>query len=183
MGAKSAAAAAASFEGSTRDRLEPSDDTRPFLVRLARDPLLTLANSKSLLALTLALVLAAGTASQMVLEGTSFGDGLWWAVVTASTVGYGDISPTTGPGRVVAGLMIATMVLLVVPLVTAQILSHLVRDENAFTHTEQETIKEDLKAVRAQLDEVTTILRGQGGAHVEDARVPRQDAGPRDSAG
>ena len=32
----------------------------------------------------------------------SFGDGLWWAITTVTTVGYGDRFPVTSTGRVLA---------------------------------------------------------------------------------
>ena len=35
----------------------------------------------------------------------SIGDGLWWAVQTVTTVGYGDNVPTTVPGRLLAAVV------------------------------------------------------------------------------
>jgi voltage-gated potassium channel len=35
----------------------------------------------------------------------SLRNGLWWSLVTATTVGYGDISPKTGPGRLMAAVL------------------------------------------------------------------------------
>lgn len=38
-------------------------------------------------------------------EDMSFFDGLWWAFVTATTVGYGDLSPSTPMGRLIACIL------------------------------------------------------------------------------
>src|SRR5215207_9795134 len=56
---------------------------------------------------------------------TDFGEAMWWAVTTMTTVGYGDRFPTTGPGRLVAtALMVAGIALL--GTVTATLASWLV---------------------------------------------------------
>jgi voltage-gated potassium channel len=36
----------------------------------------------------------------------NFGDALYWSAITATTVGYGDISPVTAEGRVISGFLI-----------------------------------------------------------------------------
>ena len=54
----------------------------------------------------------------------SFGDSLWWAMETISTVGYGDLIPITIPGRIYASmLMLGGMV--IVGLTTATVVSFL----------------------------------------------------------
>ena len=156
--------------------------SRPsFWYSLRHDPLLLVANSRGLLAGLLVTLILTGAVSHMLLENedASFGDGLWWAVVTVSTVGYGDISPKTAAGRIVAGGLIASMVLLVIPLITAQILSRLVRDADAFTHQEQEEIKNRLATLLERQEDLTRAVQGLGGTAPGSAVPGRTADGDR----
>src|SRR6476659_3241357 len=57
---------------------------------------------------------------------TTFGDAVWWSITTVTTVGYGDLSPVTGTGRVVAvALMIGGISL--VGIVTATLASWIIQ--------------------------------------------------------
>jgi voltage-gated potassium channel len=71
----------------------------------------------------------------------SFGDALWWAVVTATTVGYGDVSPVTLEGRLIAVVLMLTGIG-VIGLFTATVAS-------VFFEEEKES---EMAQVVAQLD-------------------------------
>jgi voltage-gated potassium channel len=55
----------------------------------------------------------------------SYGLACWWAVQTISTVGYGDVTPETTAGRIVAAIVMITG-LAIVPAVTSIVVAILI---------------------------------------------------------
>jgi voltage-gated potassium channel len=73
------------------------------------------------------------TISERMVEGSNiknFGDGLWWAMTTVTTVGYGDKFPVTAEGRILAvALMI--MGISLVGVITASVAAWFVKISNS----------------------------------------------------
>lgn len=98
----------------------------------------------------------------------SFGDAWWWAVVTLTSVGYGDLYPVTFLGRIVAVfLMIGGIALIGV--VAATMASWLIEQVGTRVDTQIERVERDdddlrarLDALGAQLGRVTGLLEGRG---------------------
>ena len=83
---------------------------------------------------------------------TSFGDGLWWAITTVTTVGYGDVYPTTPAGRGV-GVVLMILGIGVFGLLAGSLASYFVeQDENSHVDPQLDRIIEQLERIEATLD-------------------------------
>jgi len=89
----------------------------------------------------------------------TLGDALWWSFATMTTVGYGDMAPVTGAGRLLAvGLMLSGIALLGV--VTANIAAWFISrfDTSAAEEARQrQAIGELTTEVRALRDEIARM--------------------------
>jgi voltage-gated potassium channel len=105
---------------------------------------------------TVAVVVVAG-AAQSIFAAEDFGslwDGVWWAITTMTTVGYGDIYPKTTTGRLI-GVVVMLVGIAVVSVLTAAIASRFVRDERESETTE---ILQVLHQLQADIQEIKTRL-------------------------
>ena len=104
-------------------------------------------NSNKNLTVTFGLIIFSSAISYSISEKTTLLDGLWWSIVTATTVGYGDSFPHNLLGKITATILMLSMVLLIIPAITARMASGLIVNNDAFTHSEQEELKQGIRRI------------------------------------
>lgn len=105
-------------------------------------------------ALTSFLIISAGALMSILEPATvkgGAGSGVWWAIVTATTVGYGDISPSSTAGRIVAGIVMLVGIGLV-STIAASIAAYFVGQDESH----------ELAELRDQLNRIEALLTKEG---------------------
>ena len=87
-------------------------------------------------------------------------DGMWWAWVTMATVGYGDVVPHTGTGRLFASLVVLFGVVLI-SLLTANLAAFFIGSDVEKMEQEEKEADRLLKEISARLERIERLLEKQ----------------------
>ena len=95
-------------------------------------------------------------------------EGMWWALVTLTTVGYGDIAPVTAGGRITGAILMLSGIG-VLAFITASIAAHFVEgDHKRELQEEVLTVNKRLDAIDQRLDRMEELLSARAKSERED---------------
>ena len=100
--------------------------------------------------LTVILVFICGFIFSIFEKGKSFFDGIWWAIETVSTVGYGDIAPLTPAGRAL-GIVLIFLGIGFMSMLTAAISAYFVEKDS---NREMKQLLEKLDTLSKDIEEL-----------------------------
>ena len=133
-------------------------------LRTALGRVLGVAGLQYVLVVLVALVIGGGVVFSRLEEEHSVADGIWWAVVTATSVGYGDLVPASSQGRVLA-MVLMLLGLGFMALLTAAIAARIVdADEDRIRKQVMRRLEEqqaENREIKAQLRELSEALKRQ----------------------
>ncbi len=88
-------------------RVPRPDPIERQLARFLREPVSVRNAARVIVSATLVIVVVGGIAIRLLDhdEYSSIWLGMWWSLQTVTTVGYGDVTPTNAPGKLVGALV------------------------------------------------------------------------------
>lgn len=104
-----------------------------------------------------AAVLLLSSGMYCISENTRFSTALWWAITTATTVGYGDIAPTTPVGRVAAILLMLVGIGLI-GVITSSITDYFSQDSKDKVIDKLDHLEKENQQLQEQLGKLTDQL-------------------------
>lgn len=113
------------------------------------------------LALIYALLLILSSFLLQYFEDLDFTTALYWAATTATSTGYGDISPKSDGGRFVAVALMHLSIFVVAPMIIVRLVDRLNENRDAFTHEEQLHILEGLNRIEERLERLEKDQRSE----------------------
>jgi voltage-gated potassium channel len=130
------------------------------MARFLREPVSVRNAASVIVGATFVLVVASGVAMRVLdhREYSSIWLGMWWALQTVTTVGYGDVTPKNPAGRIVGAIVMLEGIAFLA-IVTAAITSTFVARVQA-QHASEEAAAEDLAEHRldSQLEDLAGRL-------------------------
>jgi voltage-gated potassium channel Kch len=137
------------------------------LTRFLRAPV-SVRNAANVIVTATVIVVAGGGVLMWLLDHSEYpnvGRGLWWAMQTITTVGYGDVTPSHTSGRIVAAFVMLwgiAFVAILVAAITSTFVARAERDreraEAAEGKSDEERIDAHFADLAARLDRVEAIL-------------------------
>jgi voltage-gated potassium channel len=114
--------------------------------------------------ITVILAIGFGILYGLIEEQGSIFDGIWWALVTITTVGYGDFFPVTTAGRIVGGLLMVVGIGFVATL-TASVAAHFMDDADTHLSDSLEALHDDIRRMNARMEVMQKTLDSQEKPH------------------